>query len=138
MNSDQISSRSVIKYIIYGIVLIFIIVAIKATSLYSKVYGPNIMIKNKKPVYITIPTGSKYEDVLNILYTKELIKNKKTFEWAADKKNYRNHIHPGRYRLHNTMSNNELINILRAGLQEPVEEVVINNERSLEELAQKL
>jgi UPF0755 protein len=131
------NSRSLIRIIIYLIVVVLIIAGINAAAIYTKAYSTNIRTPGKKPVYIHIPTGSEYEDVLQLIYEQNLISNKKSFEWAADKKNYASHIHPGRYLIRDNMSNNELINILRSGLQEPVN-VTINNARTVEELAQKI
>lgn len=131
------NSRSLIRIIIYLIVVVLVIAGINAAAIYSKAYSTNIHTPGQKAVYIHIPTGSEYEDVLQIIYDQNLISNKKSFEWAAEKKKYASHIHPGRYRIRDNMSNNELINILRSGLQEPVN-VTINNVRTLEELAQKI
>jgi UPF0755 protein len=66
-----------------------------------------------------------------------LIRNRKTFDWAASKKKYPENIHPGRYRIRNRMSNNQLLNMLRGGLQEPVD-LIINVARTPEELAAKI
>jgi UPF0755 protein len=131
------NSRSLIRTIIYLIVIIFIITAIKVAGMFNKVYAPNIQTPDKKPYYLYIPTGSEYSDILQSIYSSNLVKNKKSFEWAASKKKYSAHIHPGCYRISNNMSNNELLSKLRSGLQEPVN-VIINNARTLEELTQKL
>lgn len=130
-------SRSLIKYIIYCILVIFIITAIEIATIYHKVYGANIQTVNQKPFTLFIPTGSSYDDVLDSLYSNNLVINKESFEWAADKKNYKAHIHSGRYIIKHNMSNNALINMLRSGLQEPVR-VVINNARTLPELTEKV
>jgi UPF0755 protein len=65
------------------------------------------------------------------------VKNKTTFEWVADRKKYERHVNPGRYKIRNRMSNNDLVNMLRAGLQEPTS-LVINNVRTPEDLAVKV
>jgi UPF0755 protein len=67
----------------------------------------------------------------------KLLKRPKDFNWTAKKKNYPNHINPGRYILKKRMSSNELINKLRSGEQEPVL-VTFNNIRTLKELSQRL
>jgi UPF0755 protein len=131
------SSRSLIRYIIYGIAVIFIITGSQIASVYHKVYSPNIKTPDKNDYILYIPTGSSYEDVLSLLDSGNIIQNPGTFEWAAKKKKYPDHIYPGRYRIRNNMSNNQLINMLRSGLQEPVN-VVINMGRTKEELAEKI
>ena len=91
----------------------------------------------KKEFYLYIPTGSTYEDVVALLDSKNMIKNRKTFEWAAKKKKYPANVNPGSYLVRYNMSNNELLNMLRSGIQEPVN-VVINVARTPEDLAGKI
>ncbi len=87
---------------------------------YKVLYHPNVNTGEEKSTYIHIPTNSTYDDVKNILYDKNLIISTRTFEWLAERKNYRNHVNPGRYYLTSDMGNNELINLLRSGQQKPV------------------
>jgi UPF0755 protein len=124
------NSRSLIKYIIYVSLVILIFAAIEIASVYHKIFGPNIQTGLQKSYTLFIQTGSAFNDVLDSLYVNNLIKNKASFEWAAEKKNYKAHVHSGRYILRNDMSNNELINMLRSGSQEPVQ-VIINNGRTV-------
>jgi UPF0755 protein len=131
------SSRSLIRAIIYLIIVIFILAGIQIYRVYHQIYGPNIVTPEKKELLLDIPTGSTYEDVIALLDAHGLIKDKKTFEWAALKKNYPENVHPGRYRIHYNMSNNELLNMLRAGLQVPVD-VIINIARTPEDLAARI
>jgi UPF0755 protein len=131
------SSRSLIRYILFAIALIFVIAGIKIASVYKQVFSPNIETPEKNEFFLYIPTGSQYEDVVALLEKDNMIKNRKTFDWAAEKKKYPENIHPGRYRIRNNISNNELLNMLRAGMQEPVD-VVINMARTKEELAGKI
>lgn len=133
----KLNSRSLIQYIIYAILVVFIIAAIEIALVYQKVYGPNILTKRHSPFTLYIPTGSTYDDVRELLYTNNLVKDTDAFEWVVEKKNYKAHIHPGRYILKHNMSNNALVNMLRSGLQEPVR-VIINNARTLPELAEKV
>jgi UPF0755 protein len=100
-------------------------------------FKPNISVKEDSGTSVYIPTGSDFEDVKSILYSQELIRRKWSFEWLAAKKNYPNLVKPGRYVFFNRMSNNDAINILRAGLQTPVQ-VVINNIRLKRDLARKI
>jgi UPF0755 protein len=131
------SSRSLIRYIIYGIIVIFVLAGIKIAGIYREIYGPNIETPEKKEFYINIPTGSSYHDVVALLEMSNIIQNRQTFDWAAKKKKYPENIHPGRYRIANHMSNNELINMLRSGIQEPVN-LVINVARTPDDLAGKI
>ncbi|MCF8335524.1 MAG: endolytic transglycosylase MltG [Bacteroidales bacterium] len=114
--------------------VILIVGAVMAYGLYSKIYGPNIHLKEKETAHIYIPTGSTEKDVLRILDTSNVIQDMSDFKWLAEKKNYQNHIHPGRYQIKNGMSNNALINLLRSGQQDPVE-LTFNNIRRKRALA---
>lgn len=131
------TSRKLIRYIVVAIIVVFVIAGIQIYKVYHQIYGPNIRTPEKTEFFLTIPTGSTYEDVLAMLYDQDIVKEKKTFEWAAEKKNYPENVHPGRYRIRYNMSNNELINMLRAGLQEPVD-LVINVARTPEDLSEKV
>lgn len=98
------------------------------------VYSPNVTLENATDNYINIATGSEYEDVRKMVVNQGLVRNIKSFDWVAEKKNYRNFIHPGHYEFEDGMTNNDLINLLRSGIQTPVS-VIFNYIRSLEKLA---
>jgi UPF0755 protein len=131
------SSRSLIRYIIYTILVIFILAGIQVGRMYHQIFGPNIQTPHKKDYLLYVPTGATYDDVKNVLDKNRIIKDEKTFDWAAKKKNYPENIHPGCYRIRYNMSNNELINMLRSGIQEPVK-LVINVARTPEDIAEKV
>ncbi|HEX2394377.1 MAG TPA: endolytic transglycosylase MltG [Bacteroidales bacterium] len=131
------SSRKIIRYIIYGIIVVFVLAAIQLGRMYHNIFSPNINTPGRKDFFLYIPTGSDYEDVISMLEDHKIIKDRKTFTWAAEKKNFQNNVHPGRYKIRQNMSNNELINILRSGLQEPVN-LVINGARTPQELAERI
>ncbi len=131
------SSRRLIRYIFIVIAVILVVAGIKVASFYNQVFGPNVQTPEKKEFYLYIPTGSTYEDVVALLNSENMIKNRQTFDWAAKKKKYPANVNPGRYLVKYNMSNNELLNMLRSGLQEPVD-VVINVARTPEDLAEKI
>jgi UPF0755 protein len=121
-------------------IILFIIVAILVVSgiiflvAYNRVLKPNTVTGNEEFLYFRIPTGSDYSDVLNILVSERIIKDTASFNWVALKKNYANHVKPGKYRISRSMNNNEIVNMLRSGRQEPVR-LIINSTRTLEKLA---
>ncbi len=131
------NSRSLIRYIFYAIAVIFVLAAIEIGRLYHEIFSPNIETPQKKEFYLCIPTGSTYNDVISLLALNNIIKDRKTFEWAAMKKKYPQNVHPGRYCIRYNMSNNQLINMLRSGIQDPVK-LVINIARTPEDLADKI
>ena len=104
-------------------------------NMYTKVYQPNVTLKNTNSVYFHIYSHYTFDDVINSLYENGIIINRASFKWVAEKKsNFINNIKPGRYKLKEGMSNNELIDLLRSGEQVPVK-VTFNNVRTIKELA---
>lgn len=114
--------------------VLVLIVGYKVYDLYKNVEEPNVKLDNNKPTYIYIPSGSSYHDVANILFENGYIINRSSFEWVAEKKNYQNKVKPGKYKLTNGMSNNQLVNLLRSGKQVPVK-LVFNKIRTKERFA---
>src|SRR5690606_33981021 len=126
------NDHKAIKWIVFILVVVFLIVGYNGIDIYRRAYVPNVKVK--KNFYLKIPTGSTYEDVKTIIKKKNILINPDSFEWVALRKNYPKHVYPGRYKLKNRMTNNELINLLRAGIQEPVN-LTFNNIRTINQLA---
>jgi UPF0755 protein len=87
--------------------------------------------------YVHIPNGSTFEDLVGILYGGEYIDDVSSFRWVAEQMKFTDRVRPGRYEIQPGWNNRELIQHLRAGKQAPVN-VVLNNERLLEEVAGKV
>jgi UPF0755 protein len=126
---------------IIRIILIFILILIASAiyfsyDSYKKIYAPNVVLENTSNKYFYVKTGSELSDLINGLYERNLIKNRNTFEWVCELKEFKT-VKPGRYKLKNGMSNNELINLFRSGNQEPVK-VTFTNVRTKEHLAGKV
>lgn len=115
-----------------GLVIMILVVY----NLYSRVFVPNVTLDTEHELFY-IPTGSGFEYVIDGMEEKGIIENRKTFRWVAMKKEYDTNVKPGRYKIRNGLSNNELINILRSGREDPVM-VVFNNLRSLDQLSGKV
>ncbi len=122
------------KLIIIVVVGSTVFIGLKVYNLYKGIKQPNVNLNTDKPAYIYIPTGAGYKDVINILYTNNLIVNRSSFEWVAEKKNYANNVKPGKYKISPNLSNNALINLLRSGRQESVK-LVFNKIRTKERFA---
>ena len=101
--------------------LVIVIAAIGGYYTFNYFILSNVNLGERKSQIIYIPTGSTFEDVERILIENKILKTQSTFEWLAEKKKYKNAVKPGKYRILAKMSNNALVNLLRAGLQEPVE-----------------
>jgi len=100
--------------------ILLIVFGIGGCLFYKVIYQPNVFTDNKKSQFIYIPTNSDFKEVLNILNQQHILINSTTFEWLASLKKYTNAIKPGKYRVLANMSNNKLINLLHAGIQEPI------------------
>jgi len=102
---------------------------------YKMIYQPNVT--KKKTEYIYIKTGTTFEGVLELLYAQNIVEDKASFEWVAERKKYKDKVKPGKYKIKPGMSNNELVNLLRAGLQEPVK-ITFNSIRTPQELVSRV
>jgi UPF0755 protein len=113
---------SFLKKFIISLVFVFSAIMLGGSYFaYKAIYRPNVNLGGKKSEIIYIPTGSTFEDVMHILVENGILKNKASFEWLAERKNYKKNIKPGKYRILAKMGNNSLINLLKGGIQEPVE-----------------
>lgn len=92
---------------------------------------------NKSNQVIYIPTGSSYEQVMDTLESKLIIKNRKYFVWLANKKRYPSLIKPGRYIIDKDLTYNSLINLLRSGRQSAVR-ITFSNVLTLNQIAGKI
>ena len=126
------SGKGLTLLIVLGILLIFGLAF--GYWAYRTVMSPNVTTPEGKEAVIYIPTGSDYEAVRNILFDGHFLSDEKSFNWVAQRKDLPNNVHPGRYVLKNGMSNNQLVNMLRGGLQSPVQ-VKFNNMRDVDQLA---
>lgn len=136
--SKNKKSPSFFKKVLTALFLLTIIgVAVTGYFAYRTVYKPNVEIGDKKSIFIHIPTGASFQDVSDILFDQNIIVSKNSFELLAEKKGYKTKVKPGRYRIKSGMNNNELINLLKAGLQEPVE-FTLNGVRTKEQLASRV
>ena len=126
---------SITVLIVLGILLIFAMAF--GYWLYRSVMSPNVQTAGGKDVELYIPTGSDYNQVKTILADAQFIINEKSFNWVANKKELPDNIHPGRYIVKDGMSNNQLVNMLRGGLQSPVK-VTFNNIRNVDMLAGRI
>jgi len=125
------------KKIIIPLIVIFALLAaglLVAYKAYNYAYAPNVTAQSE--TYIYIPTGTSYESLLEILKSSGNVTDIESFDQVAQFKKYDNKVLPGKYKLENGMSNNELVNMLRSGRQTPVN-VTFISVRSLEILAGK-
>ena len=125
----------------FTIIIVLAILLIFALAfgywLYRSVMSPNVKTADGKEVELFIPTGSDFDQVKALLADSHCIINEKSFDWLAEKKELPANIHPGHYVLKNGMTNNQLVNMLRGGLQSPVK-VTFNNMRNIDQMAGRI
>ncbi|MBU0765218.1 MAG: endolytic transglycosylase MltG [Bacteroidetes bacterium] len=127
------------KRVLFRSILLLIFIGIAVALFYGyryyrMVFEPNVQLRGEDYIYFYIPTGFGIGDVETALAEKGYLIDFESFVWLTERKNYRNNVHPGRYMIYDGMSNNELINLLRSGIQEPLD-VVFNTVRTKERLA---
>ncbi len=129
---------SYLKKVVQSLLFIFLIGGVTATYWgYHLVYQPNVSLQGKNADYFYIHTGSTFTEVVNNLSEQRFLINQASFERLSELKGYRTRIKPGRYRIKDRMNNNQLINMLRGGLQEPVQ-ITFNSIRTKEQLASRI
>lgn len=107
-----------IKKIIFAIAIILILtVSSIAFIVYQRFLAPNVTSEQS---YLYIPTGSDFEDLMQNLGENKILKDTSRFRWAAEMKDYPTRVRAGKYKLVEGTNNRTLLNILAAGLQEPV------------------
>ena len=96
-------------------------------DMYQRVYQPNVTLKNTNSDYFYVYSHFTYDDLINSLYEQGYIIDRVSFKWVSEKKsNFINNVKPGRYKLKEGMSNNQLIDLLRSGNQSPVKFTIFN------------
>jgi peptidoglycan lytic transglycosylase G len=121
--------------IIFLIFMIFMITgAYFGYKLYKSVFQPNVDLGGDDYAIIYIPTGSTYDDVVDVLNEQDILINQASFNWVAKRKHYTDDVRAGMYKINDKMSNNALVNMLRSGLQLPIQ-LTFNNIRKLDKLA---
>lgn len=113
--SNKISFKA--KIFLAILALVIIVVAGTGINYYLKYFKPNVTGNTE---YLYIPTGSDFKDVYSIISSENMVKDTLSFLNAAQNMDYPVKVKAGRYRLTKDMGNRSLINMLKAGNQEPV------------------
>ena len=118
-------------------ILTILLLGLFSVRFYYFVKFPNVSLNGRDYTYLYIPTGTDFKGLLKILKEKSVLRDENSFIFVASRKHFVNRVKAGKYRLRDGMSNNELVNHLRSGIQEPVR-LSIQNARTVAELAGKL
>ncbi len=122
--------------LLLGFLLVFSVLVV-SYKMWQMIFLPSLNLPDSRYAYVTIPTGSDFSFVNTTLNQMKLLHYPKVFESVAKYKEYTQNVRPGRYRVTQEMSINSLINMLKAGRQEPVQ-VVFNSIRTPSQLAGRI
>lgn len=103
---------------------------------YRVIQKPNILVGQPSKL-LFIPPDTAFSALQDTLYKNGYITDSTTFRLMAYLLKYDRKILPGAYKLSSGMSNWDAIQILRAGIQEPVN-IILNNIANKEELAARI
>ncbi len=104
---------------------------------YQQIFEPNVpnTLENK---IIEFPTGSTYQEMVNLLHQNGFLKDTVSFNWVAAQMKYKKaNMRTGRFEIQANWSNRKLIQHLRNGKQATTK-VVLTNERLPENVAAKV
>lgn len=125
------------RLIFAGLLVISVTVILTGTLYYRHIFNiPNIYVSEGKTT-LNIPENQwDVQEVIDALNGKAEIKDLRSLKKAASLLDYEK-VHSGHYIITDRMSNKELVNMLRRGLQTPVR-VTLHNLRTKTELAASL
>ena len=132
--STNTSKKNTLKIAGILLVIALIIAGYFGLKIYSTYFAANVTDKQK---YLYVKTGYVFEDLITDLRHQDVLNDIGTFWEAAEKMNLQGPLKPGKYRLTEGMNNRTLINMLKAGNQEPVK-LKFQNLRQVENLASLL
>ncbi len=121
------------KFIIIFFAVAFIIAGIRGYQLYQYVFRENV----NTDFVLYVPKDATYKQVTDSLTMNNALISMKAFKWISKKKNYPKSVKTGRYLLKKGMNSNQIVNMLKGGMQTPLN-VTFNNIRTKEDLAGKV
>ncbi len=136
MTKKKTQKKSSLKKIFSIFIVLLILAAAGLGIFYYYVFGPNTTSPTEG-FYLYIPTGAPFSQVMDSLEKNHILKNAASFSRLAERKGYTMKVKSGRYLITNNMSNNSLVNMLRAGKQSPVN-LTFNSIRTITQLAGRL
>lgn len=121
------------KFIIIFVAIAFIVAGIRAYQLYQYIFRENV----KTDYVLYIQPGATFEQVTDSLKKNDVLISLKAFNWVSKKKDFSKSVKTGRYHLKKGMNTNQIVNMLKGGMQSPLN-VTFNNVRTKEEFAGKV
>ena len=87
---------------------------------YENIFKSNVHLNGKKFTYIYVKTNATFNDLLDELYSQNIIDDHESFEWMAKEMDLPEHINSGKYRIDAKMSNRSIAKMIINGKQEKV------------------
>jgi UPF0755 protein len=100
--------------------------------LYRNIFSNNVAFSDNE-LYVLVPTGSKFDDLIKIVTP--LVKDINKFKMVAEKRSYNENVNPGRFLFKKGMSSYDMITSLRHNI--PLN-LAFNNQESLEKLVSRV
>jgi UPF0755 protein len=119
---------------LFGGALVILLLVTGGSVLYTWIYSPSLIKTDQDSVYFYVRTGSQYPQVYMDFKKSGWLKYDRGFDWVAKRKEYPANIKPGRYLLKNGMSNAQIVDLLRSGIQSEVS-LVFNTTRHFDRLS---
>jgi UPF0755 protein len=121
------------KVILTAVLAMLVIGAMLGYRMWRSIFGPGPALPVSERILL-IPTGAKFDQVVDSLRSAGMVTDEQTFRWLAGRKHYVSKVRPGRYRIASGTSLNTLLNRLRSGEQDPLR-VTFTNIHTLPQLA---
>lgn len=115
--TNEKSFKTKTKVILGALLVLVVIGGYYGLQFYKVYFAPNTTGKEK---YLYVRTGHTLDDLFQEIRQKDILTDIGTFSQAAAKMDLKGALKPGRYKIAKGMTNRGLINMLKAGNQEPV------------------
>ncbi|WP_342328050.1 endolytic transglycosylase MltG [Pedobacter sp. FW305-3-2-15-E-R2A2] len=115
--TNEKSFKTKTKVILGALLVLLVIGGYYGLQFYKVYFAPNTTGKEK---YLYVRTGHTLDDLFEEIRRKDILTDIGTFSQAAAKMDLKGALKPGRYKIAKGMTNRGLINMLKAGNQEPV------------------
>jgi UPF0755 protein len=126
---------STFKRVVIALVAVAVLSGIGlGISFYLRFTSPNVKVPADHESFLYVPTGTTFDQLVEIVREKKIVRRSESFKWVALKLKLDENVPPGRYKIKNGMSNLELVRLLRSGRQTPVN-LVLTKYRSKQDLA---
>ena len=115
--AEKKSRKKIVSIVLVVVFILGVIGGYIGYTLYQRFMGANVTSERE---YLYIPTGSDFDDLMQNLVDNNIVEDTASFHWVARQKEYPSRVKAGKYKLEEGMNNRTLLNLLGAGLQEPV------------------